>query len=81
MGQKDSKQIVYRFNGHPESDEVEHDLDGEVLVPERDQMVVRNGKNWKVVQVNKETTVAGPRAIPIVLIFLTDKLEEPGATT
>ena len=71
MGQKQSKQIVYRYNGDPKSDEVEHDLDGEVIVPQRDQIVIRNGKHWRVVQVNIETTVSAPRAIPIVHIFLT----------
>jgi hypothetical protein len=74
MGQKESKQIVYRYNGDPKSDEVQPDLDGEIPIPQRDQIVMRNGKNWKVVQVNTETTVSVPKAVPIVRIFLTDQV-------
>lgn len=74
MGQKKSKQIVYRYNGDPKSEELEDDLDGEILVPQRDQIIIRNEKNWKVVKVDIETTVAGPKTIPIVYIYLTDQV-------
>jgi hypothetical protein len=74
MVKKNAKQMVYRYNGDATSDEVEVDRDGEITVPERDQIVMRKDKRWKVVHVITEVTVAGPQAIPVVRVFLTDQL-------
>lgn len=38
MSAKDAKQFVYRYNGVQSSEEVEQDLDGEMVVPQRDQV-------------------------------------------
>jgi hypothetical protein len=67
-----AKQIVYRYNGDPKSDEVVQDADGVLPTHFMGEFVMRNGKLWKVVNVNDELTVAGPRAIPIHWVFLTD---------
>jgi hypothetical protein len=42
-----AKQLVYRYNGIAQSDEVEVDLNGEKPIPQKDQVIVRNGKQWK----------------------------------
>ena len=36
---KNAKQMVYRYDGDPVSDEVEVDFDDETMVPERDQII------------------------------------------
>ena len=70
---KEPKQIVCRYNGDEKSDEVEQDLDGEVDVPQKGHIITRKGKQWKVVHMVKEETVAGPKAIPVYRLFLSDR--------
>jgi hypothetical protein len=74
MASKNAKQFVYRYNGVEASEEVEVDRDGEVRVPMQGDIITRKGKEWKVIAVIVEQTVAGPSAIPVVRIFLTDQV-------
>ncbi|MGO8719979.1 MAG: hypothetical protein ACLQMO_12285 [Acidobacteriaceae bacterium] len=67
-----AKQIVYRYNGDVSSEEVVVDYDGEFPTPQAGDIVERNGKNWKAVQVMIESSNSG--AIPILRAFLTDQL-------
>lgn len=69
-----SKHIVYRYNGDPKSEEVFTDLGGELPLYSVGEVIVRNGKQWKVAAINDEITVAGAQAIPIHRVFLTDSL-------
>jgi hypothetical protein len=62
------KQIVYRYNGDPITDEIVQDLEGEITVPEKGGLIKRTQKRWKVVNVFK--TVG--KGIPIYTVFLTD---------
>jgi hypothetical protein len=71
-GTRGGKQVVYRYNGVESSEEVEVDHNDEIAVPETGQLMTRKGKTWKVVHVIQQETVAGPRAIPILRIFLAD---------
>jgi hypothetical protein len=68
-----AKQLVYRYNGIAQSDEVEVDLNGEKPIPQKDQVIVRNGKQWKIVAVNTEVSLNRSGPIPIVMVFLTDQ--------
>lgn len=74
MASKNAKQFVYRYNGVEASEEVEVDRDGEIPVPAHGEIIKRKGKDWKVVHVITQETVAGERAIPVVRVFLTDQL-------
>jgi hypothetical protein len=74
MGAKDAKQFVYRYNGDLKSEEIEQDLDGEIAVPQKDQIIQRNGKSWKVVFVNTEFSLSQSGPIPVVRVFL---IEQP----
>jgi hypothetical protein len=74
MASKNAKQLVYRYNGVEASDEVEVDRDGEIAIPKQGEIIMRKGKEWKVVHVIRRETVAGEPAIPVVLVFLTDKI-------
>lgn len=67
---KDSKTIVYRYDGDPSSEEIEEDMMGETSVPQKDAIVVRKGRRWKVVQVNVQRELTA-RAVPIHRVFLT----------
>jgi hypothetical protein len=74
MASKNAKQFVYRYNGVEASEEVEVDRDGEIAIPKQGDIITRKGKDWKVVTVMIQETVAGPQAIPVVRVFLTDQL-------
>jgi len=64
------KQIVYRYNGDPKSEEVDQDLYGGPAVPEKDAVVDRKGKSWRVAKVDIETS---GKNIPVYRIYLTDR--------
>ena len=71
MSSQGAKQIIYRYNGDEQSEELEVDLDGEVLLPQIGAFMIRKGKQWKAVHRIIESSGAG--AIPIIRIFLTDQ--------
>lgn len=66
------KQVVFRYNGDAKTDEVEVDHDGEFPVPNRGDVLVRKGKNWRVAAVTTETSVTDPQQYPVVRVFLGD---------
>ena len=69
---KDPKQIVYRYNGVENSEEVEVDREGAIEIPERHGIITRNHKNWKAVHIFTE--IGGEERLPLVRVFLTDQL-------
>jgi hypothetical protein len=71
---KPAKQIVFRYNGDPTTEEIDLDMDGDKSVPEQGSVVERKGERWKVVQVNVETSISEPFAARIHRVFLTNKL-------
>jgi hypothetical protein len=68
------KQIVFRYNGDPTTEDIDLDMDGDKSVPEQGSLIDRKGERWKVVQVNVETNVSEPFEVPIHRVFLTNKL-------
>ena len=62
------KQIVYRYNADPSTDEIVQYLEGEITVPEKGGLIKRTQKQWKVVNVFKTFG----KGIPIHTVFLTD---------
>jgi len=60
-----AKQMVFRYNGDPATEEHVADLRGEETIPTQGAIVERNRKHWKVVAVHKEETVTTPKAIPV----------------
>jgi hypothetical protein len=69
-----AKQIVFRYNGDPSTEEIDLDMDGDKSAPEQGSFVERKGERWKVVQVNVEKNAVEPFEIPIYRVFLTNKL-------
>ena len=67
------KQIVFRYNGDPATEEHVADLEGEETIPAQGAVVERKGKHWKVVAVNKEETITTPKAIPVYRVYLSDR--------
>ena len=63
---RSAKEIVFRYNGDPSTEEIDLDMDGDKSVPERGSFVERKGERWKVVQVNVETNAAEPFEVPII---------------
>jgi hypothetical protein len=68
---KDSRKIVYRYNGDASSDEVEVDFNGDMPVPRAGESVTRNGKQWRTIQVEIESDGVG--MMKVVHLYLTDR--------
>lgn len=66
------KQIVYRYNGDEHSDETVIDRDGDMRIPVQHEVLKRHGKPWKVFVVRTVETAAGPKAVPVYRVFLTE---------
>jgi hypothetical protein len=69
-----AKQIAFRYNGDPTTEEIDLDMDGDKSVPKQGSFVDRKGERWKVVQVNVERSVTEPFEVPIYRVFLINKL-------
>jgi hypothetical protein len=69
-----AKQIVFRYNGDPTTEETDLDMDGDKSVPEPGSFIDRRRERWKVVQVNMERSVEEPFAVPIYRVSLTNEL-------
>lgn len=71
---KPGKQIVFRYNNDPSTEEIDLDMDDNKSVPEQGSFIERRGEQWKVVQVNVETSVTEPFEVATHRVFLTNKL-------
>jgi hypothetical protein len=71
---KEPKQIVYQYDGNPNSREIEDDRDGEKYVPAQASVLMRNGKLWTVVHVTKQQELTRG-AIPVYRVFLTASVQ------
>jgi hypothetical protein len=69
---KPAKQIVFRYNGDPTTEEIDLDMDGDKAVPVQGSVIERRGERWKVDQVLTEVSVSEPFQAPIHRVFLTD---------
>jgi hypothetical protein len=65
-----AKQVVYRYNGHQSSDEIEFDAHGDLLFAKGD-IIRRPEKNWKVESTRLEEN-RGRRPLPSLLVCLVD---------
>jgi hypothetical protein len=65
-----AKQIVYRYNDNPVSDEGFVDWSGDKPLPTVNEVIERHGKQWKVVAIDNESSVADTHTITIHRIFL-----------
>jgi hypothetical protein len=61
-----AKQIVFRYNADPTTEESDLDMDGDKSVPEPGSFVDRRGERWKVAQVSMQTSAEEPFAVPIL---------------
>jgi hypothetical protein len=43
-----AKQIVFRYNGDPATEEIDLDMDGDKSVPKEGSFIERKGARWKV---------------------------------
>ena len=68
---RNARQFVFRYEGDAKTEEVVQDFDGEIPLPERDAVITRNGKQWKVAAVMTEQLLGNPPALPVHRIFLT----------
>jgi hypothetical protein len=66
------KQLIYRFNGNRETEEVKVDATGQIAVPRKNSIFQRNGKTYKVSTIIQQESVSDPRMLPVWRIFLVD---------
>ena len=71
---RSAKQIVFRYNGDPTTEETDLGMDGDKSVPGQGSFIDRRGERWKVVEVNVETSAEEPFAVPIYRVFLSNEL-------
>jgi hypothetical protein len=69
---KSGKQIVFRYNNDPSTEEIDLDMDDEKSLPEQGSIIKRKGERWKVAQVKMETSATEPFEVPIHRVFLTN---------
>ena len=68
------KQMIYRYNGDPSSDEFVSDTTGRMPLSWIGEMLHRKGKDWRVAFIHYDLDMVGSaRAVAIHRIFLTDK--------
>jgi hypothetical protein len=65
-----AKQVVYRYNGHLSSDEIEFDAHGDLAFTKGD-IIRRPGRNWRVESTRMEEA-RGRKPLPSLLVFLVD---------
>ena len=66
-----AKQVVYRYNGHLSTDEIQFDAKGDLAFTPGD-IVSRPGKYWKVESTQLEELKGGRNPIPSLLVCLVD---------
>jgi hypothetical protein len=67
---KSAKQIIFRYNDDPTTDEIDLDMDGDKSIPEQGVRIERKGQRWKVQPVNVETNTTEPFEVPVHRVFL-----------
>ena len=71
---RSAKQIVFRYNGDPTTEETDLDMDGDKSVAEQGSFIDRRDERWKVAQVSMETSAEEHFGVPIYRVFLTNEL-------
>ena len=66
---RSAKQIVFRYNGDPTTQEIDFDMDSEKSLPEPGFFIQRRGKPWQVVRVKVEKSVTEPFEAPIYRVL------------
>jgi hypothetical protein len=65
------KNVMYVFNGDPTTQEEEIDMDDDVLKLAKGRVIERNGKQWKVLDIQTTIGVSTPKPIDVVRVYLT----------
>jgi|HubBroStandDraft_4_1064222.scaffolds.fasta_scaffold1992326_1 hypothetical protein len=65
-----SRQIVYRYEGKPEDDDVILDIRGKQVIPEKGSVIHRKAKAWRVVMV-AQFSASKDSPIPVITVLLT----------
>jgi hypothetical protein len=67
---KSAKQIIFRYNDDPTTEEIDLDMDGDKSIPEQGVLIERKGQRWKVQRVSVETNTTEPFEVPVHRVFL-----------
>ena len=69
-----AKQIVFRYNGDPTTEESAIDMDGDKSVPKPGSFIERRGGRWKVVRSTWKEARKSPSQFPFYRVFLANEL-------
>ena len=61
---------MFVYDGEAKLNELIPDTDGEAIIPERGEILERNGKHWTVAAIHRQTAISG-NSLPVVKVFLT----------
>jgi hypothetical protein len=75
-----AKQVVYRYNGHLSSDQIEFDSHG-MLAFTKGDVIWRPGKYWKVESTQFEEVRSDRNPMPSLLVCLVDLPKATGDGT
>jgi hypothetical protein len=65
-----SRQIIYRYEGKPEDDDVILDIRGDQVFPKKGAVIHRKAKAWRVVMV-AQASATKDNPIPVITVLLT----------
>jgi hypothetical protein len=71
MRVRNAKQVVYRYNGHLSTDEIQLDAHDELTFT-KGEIVWRSGKYWKVESTQLEELKGGRNPVPSLLVCLVE---------
>ena len=64
---REPKHIVYEYVGNLCPSDVKEDFAGDFLIPERESIIVHNGRWWKVVDAIQEAPIRGVSVYRVLL--------------
>jgi hypothetical protein len=65
-------EIVFRYNGDPNSDEMELHTNPELALPPAESVIGRNGRSWKVSKVEVIPPTSEMTRIPLYRVCVTE---------
>jgi hypothetical protein len=67
------KELIYRYDGDPDCEEVLMDSTGTIPIPAADDIIMRKGRTWKVAYAHVEGAVNEVH-VPTVSVFLIENI-------
>jgi len=67
------KEVIYRYDGNPDNEEILIDIAGTIPIPAAEDVIMRRGRTWKVAYADVERA-ANDGHVPVVSVFLVENI-------